>query len=206
VPETIAFVVAYLVGSVMLAVPISRALGGVDIRTVGSGNPGFTNVLRSVGRTAGLLTLAADVGKGVLAVLAARAIAGALGADPVLTGAIACAGAILGHAFPVFFRFRGGKGVATAAGGFVTLIPVAALVAAAVWTIVLVLSRYMSAASIAGALTLPVYLTWVRRPSSGGDVLLPVAWIVAIAIVLLHRGNLARLARGEERKFSLKRR
>lgn len=200
----ITFLSAYLLGSVLVGVPISRAFG-VDVYAVGSRNPGFTNVLRSVGRTAGLLTLVGDVGKGVLAVLVSRALATSTGGDPVVFGVMACVGVIAGHALPLFHRLKGGKGVATAAGAFVTLVPAPALVAICVWLVVLLATRYMSVASIAGALTLPVYMTWIRRPSPSSALLLLVAWIVAGAIVLLHRGNLARLRRGEERKFTLKR-
>lgn len=196
-------VIAYLIGSVLLGVPISRAFG-VDIYTAGSGNPGFTNVFRSVGRTAGCLTLLADAGKGAIAVAAGRVLAGVDG-DPMLFGVLACAGAITGHALPLFHRFKGGKGVATGAGAFALLVPGGTLVAACVWLVVLLATRYMSLASIAGALALPVYMTWIGRPTSSRAVLLSVAWVVAVAIVLLHRGNLARLRRGEERKFTLKR-
>ncbi len=199
--------IGYLLGSVLFGDICSRAFGGVDIRSVGSRNPGFTNVLRHAGARAGLLTLLGDVAKGALAVAVGRwGLAQAFPTEGGLQlGATAALGALAGHFWPVYHRFRGGKGVATAVGAFLCLTPPATAFAAGVWAITLLLGRYMSLASMLGALALPVYLTWMAGPVVSGPYLLATAWVAAGGIVLRHRANLARLLRKTEPKFHLKR-
>jgi glycerol-3-phosphate acyltransferase PlsY len=171
-------------------------LCGVDIRTVGSGNPGATNVWRSVGFKMGLAVAALDIGKGVAAALLGRW----LGND--LIAVLAGVAAMAGHWRPLFMSFgRGGKTVATTGGVALALALFPALAAAGVWILVFLVTRYASLASLASAAALPVFA-----------VLLGASWPViaftigaALAIVVLHRGNIARLLAGTENKIQLRR-
>jgi glycerol-3-phosphate acyltransferase PlsY len=182
----------YLAGSIPFAVLVSRVMGLPDPRTYGSGNIGATNVLRSGHRIAALLTLAGDAGKGWAAVLVARI----LGATDELLAIVAIA-AFLGHVFPVWLRFRGGKGVATAAGVVIALdwrLGVAVIVA---WLTIAVVSRYSSLASVVAALVAPVaawYLLGV------GPVLAAVT-VMSVVLIARHRANIAKLLRGEESRI-----
>ena len=200
-------VIGYLCGSLVLGDILSRIFHGVDIYSVGSKNPGFTNVARAVGLRTGIVTLASDIGKGALAVAVARwVLAGVFDASALVLGIAAGVGAIMGHCWPLYHRFRGGKGVATGLGVFLSLAPLATAIAFGTWALALILLRYMSLASILGALALPVAITWIDPPGPGGGVLIAVAWIVGLGIVLRHRTNLSRLLRNQEPKFNLKRR
>ena len=186
---------AYLLGSLPFAVIVSRALGLPDPRSYGSGNPGATNVLRTGRKLAALLTLAGDSGKGWLAVfLAAR-----FGADGA--GIAACALAVfVGHLYPVFLGFKGGKGVATAAGVLFALDPWLGLAAAATWVVVAVPFRYASLASMVAALMSPAYAYFMSVQS---DAVLALALIGAL-IIWRHKGNILKLAAGKERKIGEK--
>jgi len=179
----------YLAGSIPFAVIVSRALALPDPRTYGSKNIGATNVLRSGHRVAALLTLAGDTAKGWAAVL----VAGALGASTEMLALVGLA-AFLGHVFPVWLGFRGGKGVATAAGVLIALDWRLGLAVIAVWLVVVVASRYSSLAAIVAASAAPV-AAWVL------DGIGPVLYsVVAMAVLLLerHRPNIGKLLRGEE--------
>jgi glycerol-3-phosphate acyltransferase PlsY len=181
---------AYLLGSLSFAIILSRLSGRPDPRTSGSGNAGATNMLRLAGKKLAILTLLGDLCKGLLPVLVARALGYGL-QDQAWIGLCA----VVGHLYPLYFRFRGGKGVATAAGLLLGLYPPAALLAVTAWLIVLRLTRTSSlAALIATPLTLPL-LAW-RAPS----VLLPVCVLTAL-IVWRHRANLRDLKAGRERRF-----
>jgi len=184
--------VAYLLGSVSFAVLLVRSTTGKDIRTEGSGNAGATNVLRAHGKALGLAVAALDVGKGAAAVALVRLAT----ADPRYAAAAAFA-AVLGHVFPVFYGFRGGKGVATAFGAFLVLAPLAALVCAAIFFVVVAVTRYVSLGSVVAMVALPPVagsLFHARAP------VVAAAAATAILVVLKHRENLKRLARGTERK------
>src|SRR5882672_168077 len=187
--------IAYLIGSLPFAVIVSRALGLPDPRSYGSGNPGATNVLRTGRKLAALLTLAGDGGKGWLAVfLAAR-----FGADAA--GIAACALAVLvGHLYPVFLGFKGGKGVATAAGVLFAFDPWLGLAAAATWVVVVVPFRYASLASMVAALMSPMYAYFMSVQS---DAVIALVLIGAL-IVWRHKGNILKLAAGKERKIGEK--
>ncbi len=180
---------AYLLGSVATAVLVSRALGAADPRSGGSGNPGATNVLRLAGRRAAALTLAGDVAKGLVPVLAARAL-------DLPPGALALVGlaAFLGHLYPVFFGFRGGKGVATALGALLGMEPLLGAAALATWIVVAGVSRYSSLAALAASGLAPVY-AWLMsgRPGVVGAVS-----AMAALLVWRHRANVRRLLAGEE--------
>jgi glycerol-3-phosphate acyltransferase PlsY len=186
--------VSYLLGSIPFSYLVARH-GGVDVRRVGSGNVGATNVLRSVGKGAALAAFALDFLKGVAAGALARYVAPE-GPLP----AVAAVTAILGHMYPVWLRFRGGKGVATGAGAFLPLAPLPTAAALAAFVLVLAATRYASAASIAGTITLAALAFLLGYPGSVARA----AAAVGLLILWKHRGNLERLARGTESRVGSK--
>jgi glycerol-3-phosphate acyltransferase PlsY len=196
---------AYLLGSVPVGYLLVRLKGGGDVRETGSGATGATNVTRRAGRRAGVLTLLLDALKGIAAVLVARAL---LGASPGAQWWVcaAAAAAVLGHVFPVWLGFRGGKGVATGLGVFLVLAPLATLCALAVFAVVVWLWRYVSLGSITAAAVLPLAV-WALGTLGLSDraaaPLLAFAAAGAALIVLMHRANIGRLLRGEESKLKL---
>lgn len=187
---------AYLVGSLSFAVIVSRVMGLADPRSYGSKNPGATNVLRSGNRKAAALTLLFDAVKGAVPVLLVRAFGERVGLGE---GTVAFVGlaAFLGHLWPVFFRFQGGKGVATAAGVLLALEPALGVLVLLTWMVVAYLSRYSSLAAIVAALAAPLYdlLLW-----DGGT---PVIAISAMSLLLLwrHFPNIQKLMSGTESKL-----
>ncbi len=194
----LAALVAYLLGSLSFAVIVSRLSGLPDPYSYGSGNPGATNVLRTGRKLAALLTLAGDFGKGVVAVLLATQMARAgewPGAE--LLAAVAGLAAFLGHVFPVFFGFRGGKGVATAAGILLALDWRLGLAILAVWLGVAFVSRYSSLAALVASLLAPFVAIWVGLSGAG------VVAILMMSILLLwrHRSNIVRLVQGRETRI-----
>ena len=193
---------AYLLGSIPVGFLLVRIFRRQDIRTVGSGNIGATNVLRSGGKGLGAATFVLDVLKGALAVLLASAIAG-----PVLpmipqrnVEALAALFAVLGHMFPVWLRFRGGKGVATGFGVFLVAAPWAALSAITLFAIVLGISRYVSLASILGAASFPIF-AWFMVRGSRPVFFIVVQAVVALLIIVKHHPNIRRLLAGNEHRF-----
>lgn len=186
-------VAAYLIGSLPFAVIVSRLFNLSDPRSFGSGNPGATNVLRTGNKLAALLTLLGDAGKGAVAILLARALASDIGLDEAGLALVALA-AFLGHLYPVFLYFKGGKGVATAAGILLALsLPLGGLTLA-VWLGTAFAFRYSSLAAIAAALAAPLLAAWQL-----GDG--PLAWAVtgmAMLLVFRHQPNIRKLIRGEE--------
>lgn len=207
-PYALGLLLAYLLGSVPFGFLVARARG-VDIRRLGSGNIGATNVYRTLGRGPGLLTFALDFGKGLAATralnLAAAALAARLGAPDAAADLwlqLLCgAGALAGHSFPVFLGFRGGKGVATGAGLAVGLAPLAALGALLVWGVVFGIGRYVSLASIAAAATVAA-LGWLLYGSVPPRPLLPaVLTLLAVLVIARHHANLRRLWAGTENRF-----
>lgn len=194
-------VASYLVG----AIPFGLLIGfsrGVDIRTVGSKNIGATNVLRSVGKPWGIATFFLDALKGFLPALIFPMVGNRLGANFQSLEIAGLAGgvcAILGHNFPIYLGFKGGKGVATSAGAVLGLAPVAILIGLAVWIITFYSTRYVSLASIVGALT-AVIAGWVLY--RGGGVVLPVAMtILGLLVIARHHANIKRLLNGTESRF-----
>jgi glycerol-3-phosphate acyltransferase PlsY len=202
----LAALVGYVLGSILFAILFLRLWHpGEDISRHGSGNPGFTNVFRVYGTRTGVWTLIGDIGKGALAVAIARyAIAPRFDADSVAVGLVAALASVLGHALPVFHRFKGGKGVATASGAFAVLTPAALGAASVVFFLTLVSLRFMSLASMLGAIALAAWLTWFTGEGSS-TTLTVVGWFVAGAIVLRHRSNVGTLLRGTESRFTFKR-
>lgn len=183
---------AYLLGSVSSAIVIARLFGLKDPRQVGSGNPGATNILRYGGKKAAILTLLGDILKGALPVLVAHA----LGVGGVILAATMFA-AFVGHVFPVFHGFKGGKGVATAFGALAAMNGWVGLALVASWLVVAVITRYSSLSAISVALLAPVYVWWfAREPAS-------IIATVLMALMLLwrHRNNIRNLLAGTETKI-----
>lgn len=187
--EILAVAAAYLLGSVPFAVLSSRLFGLADPRTYGSGNPGATNVLRSGNKKAALVTLLGDALKGWLAVFLAQHF----GLSETTIALVALA-VFLGHLFPLFLKFKGGKGVATAAGVLLALDPWLGLLTLATWLLVAYVSRYSSLAALLAALLAPLYAATLH----GADSLFGVVVLIALALIAKHWGNLQRLMAGQE--------
>jgi glycerol-3-phosphate acyltransferase PlsY len=189
-------VVAYLLGSLSFAVIVSRAMGLPDPRSFGSGNPGATNVLRTGRKTAAVLTLLGDALKGWVAVVMTRALAPqfGLGEDVVLLAALAV---FVGHLFPIFFRFQGGKGVATALGVLVGLNPWLGLACLASWLVTALLFRISSLSALTAAVLAPVYAALL---TGWGKTTLAVL-VIALLLVYRHKDNLVKLVTGQETRI-----
>lgn len=186
---------AYLLGAVPFGWLLARLAGGVDVRRVGSGNIGATNVARSLGPWAGILTLALDVGKGAAAVWGAGRLAGSPGV--AMAAGLA---AVAGHVFPVYLGFRGGKGVATGLGAFLVLDPRAAMGAALFFLAAVAVSRRISAGSILAAASLPAILLFRHAPLA----LVLAGLASSLLIILRHAENIRRLFQGTEPKLGAK--
>ena len=200
---TVVFTVAaYLIGSLSFAVIVSRLFALPDPRSYGSGNPGATNVLRTGRKLAAALTLAGDCGKGALAVLLARLFAANYGVDTSGIALVALA-VFLGHVWPVFFRFRGGKGVATALGILCAIDPWLGLATLASWFVIVLIFRMVSLASIVAAVLAPFYTGWLFGVASP---LLPAVLAIAALLVYRHKENILRLIAGEETRIGANKR
>jgi len=198
-------IVAYVLGSISFAVVVSRSMGLQDPRTFGSGNPGATNVLRTGNKTAAVLTLLGDAAKGWVAVWLAQHLAGQFQLPDLVVGLAAIA-VFLGHVYPVFLKFKGGKGVATALGVLLALQPWLALATVATWIIIAYASRYSSLASIVSAVFAPIYYLF------GGNIewefsttlCLSIA-VISVVLIYRHRPNISRLMTGKESKLGASR-
>jgi len=195
----IAILGAYLIGSISFAVVVSRVMGLKDPRTYGSHNPGATNVLRSGNRAAALLTLALDALKGYLPVVAVLVLGPRYGLEEGSLALVALA-AFLGHLWPVFFRFQGGKGVATAAGALFGINPWLGLATLLTWVIIAAFFRYSSLASLVSAVFAPFYqlLLW-----GGGPVAIAVT-AMGLLLIWRHAGNIRKLFAGTESRIGQK--
>ena len=188
-------VLGYLLGSLSSAVLVSRMLGLADPRTTGSRNPGATNVLRYGGKLAAILTLAGDVAKGAAAVALAR-----LATDDSAVLALTALAAFVGHLYPVFFGFRGGKGVATALGVWLVLVPWVGVLLIVTWLLVAAVFRYSSLAALVAALAAPLYVLWLA----------PLVTYVAVSVAMTgllvwrHRANIRNLVAGTEGRLGAK--
>jgi glycerol-3-phosphate acyltransferase PlsY len=185
-----AFVFGYLCGSIPFGIVLTRLTGGPDIRAIGSGNIGATNVLRTGRKGLAAATLVGDMLKGTVAVLLTIAV---LGKDAAIAAAF---GAFLGHLFPVWLNFRGGKGVATYIGVLLGIACPAAIVFCAIWLVIAALTRYSSLAALIASAATPLFLWWQgdRRTAAAFLLLSVLLWI-------MHRANIARLLHGDEGKI-----
>jgi glycerol-3-phosphate acyltransferase PlsY len=181
-----ALALGYLFGSIPFGLVLTRLAGKGDIRQVGSGNIGATNVLRTGSKWLAALTLALDCGKATAAILIARRLFGEE------SGAFAATGAMLGHLYPVWLKFRGGKGVATFLGVLIPLLPIAAAVYAAIWILLMLTIRISSVAGMAAAVSAPITAAIVHSS------LFPMLLGFAVLVLWKHRENILRLARGTE--------
>lgn len=192
-------IAAYLLGSIPFGLLLTKAFGHGDVRKVGSGNIGATNVARAAGLLAGIFTLALDAAKGAAAVLLAEKLSN----DSATWMTIAALAVLLGHCFPVWLKFKGGKGVATAAGTFLVLSPLACLGAVVLFILVVIFWRYVSLGSVSAAAAMPllIYFLWAPHHAPPPSVTLG-GLAAALLIIYKHRGNLQRLLGGAEPKFS----
>ena len=192
-------ILAYFLGSIPFGLLLTRAFGRGDVRKVGSGNIGATNVARAAGMLAGIFTLVLDVAKGAGAVLLAEKLSN----GSAIWMMVAAFAVLVGHCFPVWLKFKGGKGVATAAGIFLVLSPLACLAAVVLFILVVVFWKYVSLGSVSAAAAMPllIYFLWAPRHAPP-----PVITIGTLAVSLLitykHRGNLQRLVERTEPRFS----
>ena len=192
---------SYLLGSVSFAVIVSRAMGLQDPRTFGSKNPGATNVLRTGNKMAAGLTLFGDAAKGWAAVFLAHYAAQSLGL-PIVVVAVCAVAAFLGHVYPIFLRFKGGKGVATALGVLLGLNPWLALATAGTWLILAYVTRYSSLAAVVAAIFAPLYyllggnVAWSLIPSYAFAIT-----VISVVLLFRHRANISRLMTGKETRI-----
>ena len=194
-PSLIGIAIAsYLIGSIASAVIVARIFQLPDPRQAGSGNPGATNVLRLGGKKAAIITLLGDLGKGLLPVLLLRALAAP---DEAL--AVAALFAFIGHLFPVFFGFKGGKGVATAAGALLGLNPIIGLLTIGTWLLTARITRFSSAAAIVAAVSAALASVYLTSP----PIMLAIN-LMSITLIYRHRQNIRRLLRGEEPRIGQK--
>ena len=190
--DLVLVVLAYLLGSLSFGLLIARVYGGADLRRSGSGNIGATNVARTMGKSAGILTLLGDGTKGLVAVLCALKWGQAS-----MLPALAAVAAVLGHMFPLYHGFRGGKGVATALGVLLPTLPLPLLGGCIVWLVVVAVWRYVSAGSMLAALVVPLLAALWSSPAPR----VLAAALIALLVLYKHRDNLFRLLQGSESKF-----
>ncbi|HHB92203.1 MAG TPA: glycerol-3-phosphate 1-O-acyltransferase [Thioploca sp.] len=190
--ESLLMVLAYLLGSVSGAMLVCKTMGLADPRTQGSGNPGATNVLRHGGKKAAIITLLLDIMKGVIAVLIAKLLTGSV----IILAGVTIA-VFIGHLYPIFFNFQGGKGVATAFGALIALVWPVGLAALSTWISIAILLRYSSLAAVVTAISAPIYMFWFT-PIWEYRII-----CIAIGILLLwrHRSNIRKLLAGQETKI-----
>jgi acyl phosphate:glycerol-3-phosphate acyltransferase len=205
-------VIAYILGSIPFGYLLLKVFRNQDVRTIGSGNIGATNVARSGGKGLGIATLILDALKGFLAVAISQftpqmnhfASPGyPQAANPAILAALAALCAILGHMFPVWLKFRGGKGVATGVGVFLALAPRAVLVVLVIFAIVVAVSRYVSLGSIVASALFPIFFLVMYRANATAPTLLLVCGVAAL-IIWKHRDNIRRLTSGTEHRFGAK--
>lgn len=207
----ILIVAAYLIGSIPFSFLVVKIVAGADIRAHGSRNVGATNVARNFGKVPGIIALLLDIAKGYAAVALARWIvegpdwpyvADAAHATPLCSMAmwiaLAALIAVLAHMYPVWLRFHGGKGVATAAGAFLALDPIAIAAGMIVFLIVILATRFVSLASILSAASIPVFLRFLVHAPFWTII---ISTLISVAIILKHHSNIARLAQGSERRI-----
>src|SRR5467141_2825724 len=190
---------AYLLGSIPFGLLLAKLFGGADVRRAGSGNIGATNVARVAGPLAGILTLAFDTGKGAAAVW----LAGRVTNESPTWMMIAAFAVLLGHCFPAWLKFKGGKGVATALGVFLALCPLAAVSALLLFLLCMAYWRYISLGSVAAAAAMPLLIYFLWAPRHAPPIVIDLGTLgVALLVIYKHNGNLRRLVEGTEPRFS----
>ena len=187
----ISIIIAYLLGNISPSIILGK-LHGIDIKKEGSGNAGTTNALRVLGKKAALITLIIDIGKGVLAVVIGKRIGGEA------VGYLCALAAFCGHIWPCFYRFKGGKGVATAFGAILAVNWILGLSALGIVAVGVALSQRMSVGSLLGSVTFPL-ICWLLEPD-----FIHIGCIMAVIVLIKHRANIGRLFRGEEPKMNFK--
>lgn len=191
---------AYLLGSIPFGLLLARLFGGGDVRKAGSGNIGATNVARVVGPLAGILTLVFDTAKGAAAVWLSGRVTNESATWMMIAGFMV----LLGHCFPVWLKFKGGKGVATALGVFLALCPLAAVSALLLFLICVAYWRYVSLGSVAAAAAMPLLIYFLWAPHHAPPIIIDVGTLaIALLVIYKHDGNLQRLVEGTEPRFSL---
>ncbi len=201
-------IIAYLIGSINFSVIISKKMAGFDVREKGSGNAGTTNMLRSVGKKAAALTLLCDILKGVVAILIAIFVGKVIpNLDKALLVQLAAISVVIGHTFPIFFQFKGGKGVATSLGVLLMVNWQIGLICLVFAIILIVLTQMVSLGAVSAAILYPVLVMFIHTnyTVSEGSNYLIFAIILAILVVFNHRTNIKRLLEGKENKISFKR-
>lgn len=201
-------ILAYAIGSIMFSVIVSRKLAGFDVREKGSKNAGSTNMLRTVGKKGAIITLICDILKGVIAILIAMLIAKIANiTEPskiLLMKYIAGFAVILGHTYPIFFEFRGGKGVATSLGVLLMLNWKIGLIALIFALLLMAFTKMVSVGSISAAILYPILVLFIEDRKSFGVIL--ISWLIAILVIFNHRTNIKRLKEGKENKISFSKR
>lgn len=192
----IAVACAYLLGSISFGVVVSKLFGLADPRSFGSGNPGATNVLRTGNKTAALMVLLGDALKGFIAVYVAKAFASQYGLDGLAITLVAIA-VFVGHLFPVWHKFQGGKGVATAAGVLLALSPLFGLAVLMTWVIIAFFFRYSSLAALIAAVFAPMYYLFLF----GTRITALAVFVISVLLIWRHAGNIGRLIAGKENRI-----
>lgn len=200
-------IIAYLLGSISFSVIISKKMAGFDVREKGSGNAGTTNVLRTVGKKASIITLVCDVLKGVVAILVAYVVGLIMkdGVDKALLIQLAGIAVVLGHTFPIFFGFKGGKGIATALGVLIMTNWNIGLICLVFALVLMILTKMVSLGSIAAAILFPVLIIFMPHTAylvDGNYIIYSI--LLAVLVVFNHRANVKRLLTGTENKIDLK--
>lgn len=209
----LAAALGYFLGSINFSIPVVKMMTGLDIRTVGSKNAGLTNTYRCAGKKCAAITLAGDLLKGVIAVALARWICGAMNAglspdnDTHYIGYIAGFFAIIGHIFPIYYGFKGGKGVLVGVAAFLVVDPKVFITLVAIFVVILAITKYVSAASIMGCMFCPLatlLMSWYVEGNGFGRSFLYMVLSIPMAamVIIMHRSNIRRLMAGTENKFS----
>ena len=201
-------IIAYAIGSINFSVLISRKMAGFDLREKGSGNAGTTNVLRTVGKKAALITLVCDILKGVVAIFVAF-VAGKIvkDVDSAMLAQIAGLLVVIGHAFPIFFEFKGGKGVATSLGVILTTNWQIGLICLIFALVIIIATRMVSMGSIGAAILFPILTLFIDEHfivSASGMKYFIYSLLLALLVIFLHRENIKRIMNGNENKLSFK--
>ena len=191
--------ISYFLGNISTSYIVGKKMAKVDIRTQGSGNAGATNVLRTLGKKAAIITFIGDILKGSVAVLIGRYLANRYGLDPLSGAYVGAIFVVLGHNWPAFLGFRGGKGVATSFGTMLALYPIHSLICLAIAILIMYRSKFVSLGSILGVVCFPVLMFVVGNYNAS-----IVGFILSAAVVFTHRENIKRLKNGTERKLGEK--